>query len=183
MVKNDFSGSIRFITRDRPDIMKMLLLAALSRFFVMGVMLVGLPFLVRAVLGLDAKFYGGAESALAVSAILGSVAAGVLTGKLKSGRLSYVLAAIGICIIPAGAVYVFPSGPFVRYAVSVISFCSMQAAISIFSIFAVSMIQQNTPDDLIGKIMAYTCVIGLLAAGFFRRLEEKQGVNRGIKEI
>ena len=43
MAKNDFSGSIRFITKERPDIMKMLLLAAFSRFFVMGVTLVGLP--------------------------------------------------------------------------------------------------------------------------------------------
>lgn len=49
--------------------MKTLLLTAFSRFFVMGVTLVGLPFLVRTVLGLDAKFYGGAESALAVAEI------------------------------------------------------------------------------------------------------------------
>lgn len=212
MVKNDFSGSIRFIMKERPDIMKMLLLAAFSRFFVMGVTLVGLPFLVRAVLGLDARFYGGAESALAVATILGSIAAGLLTGKLSSGRLSYVLAAIGVCIIPAGVVFLFPSGVMARYAVIVAALCGMQAAISIFSIFAVSMIQQNTPDELIGKVMAYTsavtlcaqpvgqmvygflfdrfqgivylvlipsgivvCVIGLLAAGFFRKLEEKQG--------
>ena len=212
MVKNDFSGSIRFIMKERPDIMKMLLLAAFSRFFVMGVTLVGLPFLVRTVLGLDAKFYGGAESAMAVATILGSIAAGLLTGKLKSGRLSYVLAAIGVCIIPAGIVFLFPSGVMTRYAVIVAAFCGMQAAISIFSIFAVSMIQQNTPDELIGKIMAYTsavtlcaqpvgqmvygflfdrfqgivylvlipsgivvCVIGLLATGFFRKLEKKQG--------
>ena len=212
MVKNDFSGSIRFIMKERPDIMKMLLLAAFSRFFVMGVTLVGLPFLVRTVLGLDAKFYGGAESAMAVATILGSIAAGLLTGKLRSGRLSYVLAAIGVCIIPAGIVFLFPSGVMTRYAVIVAAFCGMQAAISIFSIFAVSMIQQNTPDELIGKIMAYTsavtlcaqpvgqmvygflfdrfqgivylvlipsgivvCVIGLLATGFFRKLEKKQG--------
>lgn len=210
MAKNDFSGSIRFIIKERPDIMKMLLLAAFSRFFVMGVTLVGLPFLVRSVLGLDAKFYGGAESALAIATILGSIAAGFLTGKLRSGRLSYVLAAIGVCIIPAGVIFLFPSGVMIKYAVIVAAFCGMQAAISIFSIFAVSMIQQNTPDELIGKIMAYTsavtlcaqpvgqmvygflfdrfqeivylvlipsgivvCVIGLLATGFFRKLEGK----------
>ena len=210
MVKDDFSDSIRFITKERPDIMKTLLLTAFSRFFVMGVTLVGLPFLVRTVLGLDAKFYGGAESALAVATIMGSIAAGLLTGKLRSGRLSYVLVAIGVCIIPAGVVFLFPSGALIRYAVIVAGFCGMQAAISIFSIFAVSMIQQNTPDELIGKIMAYTsavtmcaqpagqmaygflfdrfhgavylvlipsgiavCVIGLLAAGFFRRLEKR----------
>ena len=69
MVKDDFSDSIRFITKERPDIMKTLLLTAFSRFFVMGVTLVGLPFLVRPVLGLDAKFYGGAEIALAVATI------------------------------------------------------------------------------------------------------------------
>lgn len=92
------------------------------------------------------------------------------------------------------------------------AFCGMQVAISIFSIFAVSMIQQNTPEELAGKIMAYTaavtmcaqpvgqmaygflfdifhgavylvlipsgiivCVIGLLATGFFGKLEGKQG--------
>ncbi len=163
MMKDDFYDSVRFITKKRPDIMKMLLLAATSRFFVMGVTLVGLPFLVRTVLGLDAGFYGGAESALAVSTILGSVAAGLLTGKLKSGSLSYVLAAIGVCIIPAGVVFLFPSSVFIRYAVIVAAFCGMQAAISIFSIFAVSMIQQNTPGELIGKVMAYTAAVTMCA--------------------
>ncbi len=163
MMKDDFYDSIRFITKERPDIMKMLLLAAISRFFVMGVTLVGLPFIVRTILGLDARFYGGAESALAVSTILGSIAAGLLTGKLKSGRLSYVLAAIGVCIIPAGAVFLFPSSVSIRYAVIVAAFGGMQAAISIFSIFAVSMIQQNTPGELIGKIMAYTAAVTMCA--------------------
>ena len=123
-----------------------------------------------------------------------------------------MLAVIGVCIIPAGVVFLFPFGVMTRYAVIVAAFCGMQAAISIFSIFVVSMIQQNTPNELIGKVMAYTsavtlcaqpvgqmvygflfdrfqeivylvlipsgivvCVIGLLAMGFFRKLEEKQG--------
>ncbi len=163
VVKEDFLGSIRFMTKEQPDIMKMLFLAALSRFFVMGVTLVGLPFLVRTVLGLDAKYYGGAESALAVATILGSVAAGLLTGKLKSGRLSLVLALIGLCIIPAGVVFLFPAGAVMDYAVIVVAFCGMQAAISIYSIFAVSMIQQNTPDYMIGKVMAYTSAITMCA--------------------
>ena len=163
MVKDDFSSSIRFIAKEQSDIMKMLLLVALSRFFVTGVTLVGLPFIVRTVLGLDAKYYGGAESALAVATILGSIVAGLLTGKLKAGRLSFVLAAIGICIVPAGIVFLFPSGAVARYAVNVAAYCGMQAAISIFSIFAVSMIQQSTPDHLLGKVMAYTSAITMCA--------------------
>ena len=115
-------------------------------------------------------------------------------------------------VLPAGAVFLFPFGIFIRYAVIVAGFCGMQAAIGIFSIFAVSMIRQNTSDALIGKIMAYTAavtmcaqpigqmvygflfdrfhgavylvlipsgimvyVIGLLATGFFGKMEGKQG--------
>jgi len=37
----------------------------------------------------------------------------------------------------------------------------MQIAVSIFSIFAVSLIQQKTPNHLIGKVMAYTSTITL----------------------
>lgn len=163
VIKHDFIISIRFLARERRDILKLLLLAALSRFFVMGVTLVGLPFLVRTVLGLDAKYYGGAESALAVATILGSAAAGLLTGKLKSGGLSWLLAAMGLCMIPAGVAFLLPIGILGRYAVNVAAFCGMQIAVSIFSIFAVSLIQQNTPGDLIGKVMAYTSAVTLCA--------------------
>lgn len=163
VIKHDFIISIRFLARERRDILKLLLLAALSRFFVMGVTLVGLPFLVRTVLGLDAKYYGGAESALAVATILGSAAAGILTGKLRFGGLSWLLAAIGLCMIPAGAAFLFPIGTLGRYAVNMAAFCGMQVAVSIFSIFAVSLIQQNTPGDLIGKVMAYTSAVTLCA--------------------
>lgn len=56
VAKADFLDSIRFIGKERKDILRILLLAALSRFFVMGVTLVGLPFLVRTVLGLNATY-------------------------------------------------------------------------------------------------------------------------------
>lgn len=163
MVKEELAGSIRYLAKEQTDIMKMLLLAALSRFFVMGVVLVGLPFIIRTILGMDAKYYGSAESALAVAVISGSMAAGSLTGKLKSGSLSRVLEAVGVCMIPAGIVFCFPFGAAVRYAVFVAAFCGMQAAVSIFSIFAVSMIQQNTPGHLIGKVMAYTSAVTMCA--------------------
>lgn len=208
MIRDDFISSIRFLTKEQPDLMKMLMLAASSRFFVMGITLVGLPYLIRSILGLDAVYYGTAESVLAVATILGSIAAGVLTGRLRPGRLSLVLAAIGVCILPAGLVFLCSCSLTIRYVVTLAAFCGMQVAISIFSIFAVSFIQQMTPAHLMGKIMAYTsmitlcaqpvgqivygfwfdwfskavylvliptgvivCMMGLLTAGVFRRLE------------
>ena len=163
VAKADFLDSVRFIGKERRDILRILLLAALSRFFVMGVTLVGLPFLVRTVLGLDARYYGAAESVLAVAVIACSMAAGVLAGKIQKGGLSAMLAAVGLCIVPAGLAFLLPAGTGVRYAVLVAAFCGMQIAISMFSIYAVSMIQQGTPEYMIGKVMAYTSAITMCA--------------------
>ena len=161
IVKQDFLSSMQYITKEQTSISKMLLLTALSRFFVMGITIVGLPFLVRTVLGFNPKYYGAAESALAVATILGSIAAGVLAEKLKIHKLSVLLATLGIFIIPAGIVFLLPVNAIIKYGVTVVSFCGMQAVISIFSIFAVSIIQQRTPNHLIGKVMAYTSTVTL----------------------
>lgn len=160
-IGQDFSESIRFIGKEQPDILKMLLLAALSRFFVMGITMVGLPYIVRSVLGFDAKYYGAAESILAVATICGSILAGLLTEKLKTGKLSIVFSLIGLAIIPAGIAFLLPVGRHIIYGINMLSFGMMQIAISIFSIFAVSFIQQRTPNHLIGKVMAYTSAITL----------------------
>ena len=161
IVKQDFLSSMQYITKEQTSISKMLLLTALSRFFVMGITIVGLPFLVRTVLGFNPKYYGAAESALAVATILGSIAAGILAEKLKIHKLSVLLASMGIFIIPAGIVFILPVNAMIKYGVTVVSFCGMQAVISIFSIFAVSLIQQRTPNHLIGKVMAYTSTVTL----------------------
>lgn len=161
IVKQDFLSSMQYITKEQTSISKMLLLTAFSRFFVMGITIVGLPFLVRTVLGFNAKYYGAAESALAVATILGSIAAGILAEKLKIHKLSVLLASMGIFIIPAGIVFLLPVNAIIKYGVTVVSFCGMQAVISIFSIFAVSLIQQRTPNHLIGKVMAYTSTVTL----------------------
>ncbi len=161
IVKQDFLSSMQYISKEQTSISKMLLLTAFSRFFVMGITIVGLPFLVRTVLGFNPKYYGAAESALAVATILGSIAAGILAEKLKIHKLSVLLASLGIFIIPAGIVFFLPVNAMIKYGVTVVSFCGMQAVISIFSIFAVSLIQQRTPNHLIGKVMAYTSTVTL----------------------
>ncbi len=163
IVKNDFSMSMRFIRKEQPGILKMLLLTALISFFVIGTAMVGLPYIVRAVLGLNAEYYGAAESTLGFAAILGSVAAGLLTGKLKTRKLSIVVAALGAFLIPAGIIFLVPAGTVTRYTVNLIAFCGVQIAACIFSIFALSLIQQRTPNNLTGKVMAYVATISMCA--------------------
>ena len=161
LAKQDFCASIHYLTRERRVLSELLLFTACARFFVMGVIVVGLPYLVRVVLGLDARYYGVAESTLAVATVLGSATAGVLSTRQSTRSLSALLMILGVLILPAGVVFLFPLHWAVRYAVSLLSFCGIQIAVTLFSIFAVSLIQQQTPDHLMGKVMAFTAALTL----------------------
>lgn len=161
IIKNDFSLSMKFMHKEQRGIFKILLLTAGARFFVIGTIMVGFPYIVRNVLGLSAEYYGAAESTLAIATIVGSIFAGLLTAKLRIYKLSFIFAAIGAFLVPAGVVFLFPTDAIARYIATVVSFCGVQIAATIFSIFAVSIIQQKTPNHLIGKIMAYTYTITL----------------------
>ncbi len=108
-VKYDFYISIRFICKEQPNILKVLLLATLVNFFVIGTVMVGLPYIVRTILGLNAGYYGAAESMLGVAAIIGSIAAGLLTGKLKMDKLPIILAILGAFLVPAGIIFLLPT--------------------------------------------------------------------------
>ena len=161
VVKNDFCQSMSFIFREQKSIFHILLFTAFCRIFVMGVVVVGLPYIVRTVLLLNAKYYGIAESALAVATIIGSMIAGIIAENFKMKKLSFIIMVMGLFMMIAGIAFIIPSDTMIIYIINVISFCGIQIAISIFSIFAVSFIQQKTPNDMIGKIMAYTSMIAL----------------------
>lgn len=162
-VKEDFKVSMHFISREQPGVLKLLLLAALVSFFVIGIALVGLPFIVRTILGLNVAFYGAAESVLGFAAILGSIAAGLLIGKLKINSLWLLIIVLGASLIPAGIVFLLPLSNVAKYAVVLFSFAIMQVAACIFSVFALTLIQQRTPVHLMGKVMAYVATISICA--------------------
>lgn len=161
IIRQDFMESMHYMFREQSFVSKLLLLTAVCRFFVMGLLMVGLPFLVRAVLTLNARYYGAAESILAVATIIGSIMAGLLSSRLKTRCIPALLALLGAFIMPAGIAFLFPFSPLTIYGITLLSFGGMQIIISIFSIYAVSLIRQRTPNHLIGKVMAYTSAITL----------------------
>lgn len=163
IIKKDFSASIRFLCREQPCILKLLLLAALASLFVAGTVVVGFPYLVRTVLGLSAEHYGAAESAMGVAAILGSLFVGIMAQKFRLRWLSLAFEGLGLCLVPAGIVFLLPLAPFGIYIILLIMFCIMQFGCSLFSTCAISVIQRRTPEHLMGKVMSYVFTLSMCA--------------------
>lgn len=163
IVKGDLIDSTRFICRERPAIFKTLILTAVISFFVQGVALVGLPYIVRTVLGLNANYYGAMESMLGFTGILGSIIAGLIVEKFKIRKLYLTLLIIAIPLLPCGIIFLFVQNIQINYAILLLSFAIIQISACVFSVFALSIIQQLTPDNMTGKVMAYTATFSLCA--------------------
>lgn len=163
IIKEDFSLSIRFLCREQPGILKLLLLAALASLFVAGTVVVGFPYLVRTVLGLSAEHYGAAESAMGAAAVLGSLVVGVMAQKFRLRWLSLVFMGLGLCLIPAGMVFLLPFNASRIYIILLVMFCISQFGCSLFSTYAISVIQERTPEHLMGKIMSCVFTLSMCA--------------------
>lgn len=163
MLKADLRAGLRFLCREQPDVLKLLLLAALASLFIAGTAVVGFPFLVRTVLGLSAELYGAAESAMGVAAVLGGLFAGLTAGRLRPVRMVRVFMGVGAALVLAGGAFLMPLDATGRYLGLTAMFCACQFGCSVFSTCAVSAIQRRTPEGLMGKVMAYVFTLSLCA--------------------
>ena len=163
ILREDLLDSTRFLRRERREVLELLLFVALCSAFAVGTVVVGLPFMIRAELGQSAQLYGAAESAMGLAAVLAGLAAGILAGRLPFRRLNGLVSAMGGCVVLAGAAMMIPAEPLCRYGLLLAAFCGGQAAVTVFSIFALSAIQERTPEHMTGKVMAYTASITMCA--------------------
>ncbi len=111
VLKQDLAASGRFLWREEPGMLKLLLLAALVSFFLAGILVVGFPFLVRTVLGLSATHYGGGRRVpWGWRRCWGSLWVGLLAGKRRPVHLGRAIGAVGLCLLPVGLAFLLPPG-------------------------------------------------------------------------
>lgn len=163
IVKDDLRESIRFMTREQPDILRITLMIAVYSLFIVSTITVGLPYMIRTVLGLSSQLYGAAEGLMAAAGIAGGIASGFLAGRLKTGRLYWLLVLSGAALVPVGAAFLLGCGPMTCYIVITICIMAMQLLIALFSIFMLSLAQGRTPSHLLGKMTAYIMTLTMCA--------------------
>ena len=156
LVKEDFLDSLRLIARERPAILKMLLVISVVTCLLQGVSAVGFPYIIRNVLGLSSIYYGFSESAVGLAAIAGGILAGLAASKIHGKNIYLIIGALGSFFIPPGILFLLSGNPYIRYGSLVFFSVLIQLAACGFSIFATSLIQRLTPGNMMGKVSAYT---------------------------
>lgn len=92
---------------------------------------------------------------MGVAAVLGSLFVGITAQKFRLRWLAFVFMGLGLSLIPTGIAFLLPVEPLGIYIILLVMFSLGQFGCSLFSTYAISVIQARTPEHLMGKIMSY----------------------------
>lgn len=167
VVKTDFADSIRFIRKEKPMIGKALLVVCGINLFLASMIIVALPYLVTQVLPLEAAqtntLYGFAEGALAAGGLTGGICAGIFAKRLSIQKSGYLVIACAICVFPIGASLLLFSSGMINYIILTLCCFIIMVFSTLFTVQIISFIQTETPQNLIGKVIAVILTISMCA--------------------
>ncbi len=167
IAKTDFTESIRFIRKEKPVIGKTLLVIYGINLFLSAMIIVALPYLVTEVLNIEAsqanKLYGFAEGALAAGGLIGGISAGIFANKLSIHKSGNLVIACAICVFPISAALILFSSGMINYIVITLCCFFIMIFSTIFTVQMMSFIQTETPQNLIGKVIAVILTVSMCA--------------------
>lgn len=154
IVSGDLKESFRFIKNEKPIFLSVVGILAAFNLVLSAVMIVGIPIMVVQVLGMSDTDLGIAQAALGLGGLLGGVLAGALTRKIKI-RHSYIfLLVCCVCALLMGiSVMRFVPNTVGFWMITAMGLAALCAA-TMFTISMFTVVQQQTPQHLLGKIMA-----------------------------
>ncbi|MFD3450552.1 MFS transporter [Microbacteriaceae bacterium 4G12] len=141
----------------QPFILKCMILAALLNLILTPFFLVGGPVILRVTMQSSDTMYGIGMGLIDFATILGALLIGLFTKKLQMKTLYRWVLVIALLIVPM-ALSITPLVLGLGYYPSFILFilCAILIAmiLTIISIFVITAVQKQTPDENLGKVMA-----------------------------
>ncbi|MCI9249609.1 MAG: MFS transporter [Dorea sp.] len=166
-VKTDFGESIRFIRKEKPVIGRVLLAVCGINLFLSAMIIVALPYLITEVLNLGTaqanRLYGFAEGALAAGGLLGGIGAGVFAGRLEVRKAGNLVVSSAACVFPMGVSLALSSSGMVNYIVITACCFAVMVFSTVFTVEMLSFIQTETPQNMIGKVIAVILAVSMCA--------------------
>lgn len=165
--RTDFAESIHFIRKEKPVIGKALFIICGINLFLAAMIIVALPYLVTEVLNLEAlqanRLYGFAEGALAAGGLAGGIGAGIFANKLAIHKSGNLVIACAVCVFPIGVSLILFSSAIINYIVITICCFIIMVCSTLFTVQMMTFIQTETPQNLIGKVIAVILTVSMCA--------------------
>ncbi len=169
----DLRDSIRFLRIEKPLFVQICIVIAGLNLFLSPMMTIGIPVIVVDKLHLTDGLLGLTQGMLAVGGILGGLLTVLLDKKLTPQTAYVPLFLCTACSCLMGFGMAIGQSPTIKYVILSVTGLSVTIFTTMFSIQMLAVVQAETPQHLIGKVVAcimtfIMCVqpIGQLLYGF-----------------
>ena len=163
-VRRDLGESWRFVRREQPVFLSVMLVLALLNLVLSAALVVGIPVAVVQVLGMSDGRLGLTQGALGLGGLLGGVLAALLGERLRLRRGGVLLLSTGLTAAGMGLSLL----PGVPPALGWLGVTAMSFAVMVLSTLLVVMLsaaaQSRTPPELLGKVMAFIMAVSNCAS-------------------
>lgn len=179
----DLRDSIRFLRMEKPLFVQICIVIAGLNLFLSPMLTIGIPVIVVDKLHLTDGLLGLTQGMLAVGGILGGLLTVLLDKKLTPQTAYVPLFLCTACSCLMGFGMAIGQSPMIKYIILSVTGLSVTIFTTIFSIQMLAVVQAETPQHLIGKVVAcimtfIMCVqpIGQLLYGFLFECLQSQPV-------
>lgn len=161
IVKSDIVQSVSFVVREKPKMLKVIIIISLFNMVFSSFMVIGLPVIITQTLGISSNYYGITQGAMAAGGLAGGILAGIMAKKIDMSKAYILLVICAASLVPAGVSLLLNAPAFVSYLIlTAMGFFAMVFA-TIFTIQMLSYVQIETPSELIGKVVSTLMAISM----------------------
>lgn len=154
VVRQDLQECCRFVQSEKPVFVSVVVLVAMFNLVLSAVMIVGTPILITQVLGMSDTLYGLTQGSLALGGLCGGALAATCGDKLRVQKAHLLLLACSAAVAVMGLSLWLRLPALVSYAaITLMSFAAMGAS-TLFMVQIYTLVQVQTPPQLVGKVMA-----------------------------
>lgn len=153
----DMKNGLSYIIHKNNIVFRIIIITAALNMFLSSFIIIGAPYVIRIVMQSSEFMYGISMGAMQLSGIIGAVTVGFFAKKMKLDTLYKPMIYIALFILPM----ILALMPFMLEQGYLPSFIIFNAAIMIIMLFAtvisvyvISEVQKETPNELLGKVMA-----------------------------
>ena len=165
-IKSDMLQSVKFIFREKSIIAKCAWVSFMLSGTLASLITVGVPVLITQHLGMGMDYVGISQSFMLAGGLIGGIISGTIGSKLKISKIYLLLIASGFAIIPIGLVFVLNIPTFVAYVIITAACAMVLISNMIVNIRIITIIQGETPVELLGKVMSLIVMLPLMAMAF-----------------
>lgn len=172
-LKRDLIEGIQFLTIEHTYVFQAILLNAAFVLLIQPLITTGAPFIIRIVLDLSSALNGLSQAFMGAAGLIGGIVAGLISDKFKVSRVYQLFLIMGTAIAVFGIAILLNLSSIITYVIFVIVGIVIFIFASIAGIFIMSAIQQNVPNDMLGRVMSFysaivsaTLPIGILLYGY-----------------